>query len=110
MRRPLRVRIKLYLCLLMLFVPLLLLGAGTYYTLGRVSDNLDDMVAQTLMDLPRVTSLKSLLLLAKMPPNDYLISGNPAERLTFDNFSARIDEALFQLRTSETIAPETQFL
>ncbi|RMF47323.1 MAG: sensor domain-containing diguanylate cyclase [Deltaproteobacteria bacterium] len=108
--RPVRVRTKLYLCLLLLFIPLLLLGSGAYYTLGRVSENLDDMVERTLIDLPRITNLKSLLLLAKMPPNDYLISGNAGERVTFDNFSSRIDEALFKIRTSQRTNDEALFL
>jgi len=95
--RHISIRARFLLGMGLMLLPLALLGTGSFYVVRMTSEALTHMVEETIEELPRITHLKSLMMMAQMPPNDFLISGNASEQNTFNYFVRQIDRALYDL-------------
>ncbi len=80
-----------------MLVPMLLLAAsGTFY-LAKIVEDVGEAEEEVRQELMPVIELQTLLLKAVMPPNDYLIHGNPEEQQNFSRLADEIDQALTAL-------------
>lgn len=109
-RKALSIRSRLFISMALMMLPLLILGGGAYYAIHVIVGTLGHMVEETIEELPRITQLKSLMMMAQMPPNDYLISGNPGEQNTFNYFVNQIDQGFFDLKNAPFSSDQEKFL
>ena len=72
------------------------LAAGSFYVLNKTASVADGVVAEVTVEMHSTTHLRSVILRAVMPPNDYLIHGDAAERDTFARLVQEVDSAIEQ--------------
>jgi hypothetical protein len=61
-------------------LPLALLGASALFLLHYTTVVLKEVVEEAIEEMHPIMRLPTLTLMAAMPPNDYLIHGEPAEK------------------------------
>lgn len=93
-------KFRFYFGIAAMLLPLLVFAVGAFYALMDSTDSFQEITEEFTAELPGVSQLKSILLIAQMPPNDYLVSGNAAEQNSFNNIVGQIDDQLFQLNTA----------
>lgn len=77
-----------------MLLPLILsVAVGHFYLLPRVRNSLEEVVEEVLEEMLPVMHLQNTLREAAMPPNDYLIHGDLAERENFTRLSQEVDRA-----------------
>ena len=76
-----------------MLLPLALLGASALFLLNYTTAALEKVVEEAIEEMHPVIHLQTLTLMAAMPPNDYLIDGNPAEKETFARLTGELDRA-----------------
>lgn len=76
----------------------------------RVIGAFENVVHKTGAEMHAVMNLQSLLLKAAMPPNDYLIHGDPAELDNFSRLGREADQAFETALGNYTGLPEQQGL
>jgi hypothetical protein len=91
-----------------MLLPILFIAVMAFYGLQQNSLFLEHMINEVVVEIPRVAKLKILIVMAEMPPNDYLISGNQAEQNTFGYYVQQIDEALCDLQQSPSLQLQDQ--
>lgn len=83
-----------------MLLPILLIACMAFYALQRNTETYEKMIGEVIDEIPRIGKVKGLILMAQMPPNDYLISANKTEQNTFGYFVEQINEALFELKNA----------
>ncbi|MBZ0091566.1 MAG: HAMP domain-containing protein [Sulfuricellaceae bacterium] len=83
-----------------MLLPLLLLGAGGLFLLHYVTAATEKVVEESVEEMRPIIHIEMLALMAAMPPNDYLIHGEPAEKEKFAHMAQELDRAF-----EETLAP-----
>ena len=76
-----------------MLLPLALLGACALFLLHYTTAALDEVVEEAIEEMYPVMRLQTLTLMAAMPPNNYLIDGDAAERETFARLTGELDRA-----------------
>jgi diguanylate cyclase (GGDEF)-like protein len=76
-----------------MLLPLALLGASALFLLNHITAALDEVVEEAIEEMHPIIHLQTLTLRAAMPPNDYLIDGDPAEKSEFARLSGEVDRA-----------------
>ncbi|MDP1682819.1 MAG: diguanylate cyclase [Burkholderiales bacterium] len=76
-----------------MLLPLALLGASALFLLRYTTAALDEVVEEAIEEMHPVIHLQTLTLMAAMPPNDYLIHGEPAEKEEFARLTRELDRA-----------------
>mgnify|MGYP001567763328 FL=1 len=76
-----------------MLLPLTLLGAGALFLLYYTTAALEEVVEEAIEEMHPVIHLQMLTLMAAMPPNDYLIHGEPAEKEEFARLTEELDRA-----------------
>ncbi len=66
---------------------------GLFYLLPRLVEPMEKIMAEIIGETEPIRRLQEALLMAAMPPNDYLIHGDPAERGQFATLSGQVDSA-----------------
>ncbi len=92
-RFPGSLRARFALGLGAMLLPLALLGASALFLLNDSTAALEQVMEQAIGEMHSVMHLQTLTLLAAMPPNDYLIDGDPAEKKEFTRLSGELDQA-----------------
>lgn len=92
-RRKLSLRARFVLGLGAMLLPLALLGAGALFSLRDTGGALHEVVEEAIGEIHPVVHLQVLALQAAMPPNDYLIHGDPAKREHFARLGWELDRA-----------------
>lgn len=90
-------RARFVLGLAAMLLPPLLLGAGTFFSFQVTTGELHEIVEEALQEVHPVAHTGTLLLMAAMPPNNYLIHGEPSEREDFARLSRDVDWAFQEL-------------
>lgn len=90
---------------------ILLLSAGTlaYLSVERVSRSAE-IFEKNILLLDLVSRLQLAIERSLMPPNDYLIHGNMAERENFFSHAKQVDKMIKALRTMSLFSEEEQIL
>lgn len=91
---------KLLCGVAVMLLPILLIACMAFYALQRNTETYEKMIGEVIDEIPRIGKVKGLILMAQMPPNDYLISANKTEQNTFGYFVEQINEALFELKNA----------
>ena len=81
-----------------MLLPIMLIALMSFYALRRNTESLGNLVTEVIEAIPQIDKVKGLIMMAQMPPNDYLISGNKAEQNTFGYYVQQIDDSLFELK------------
>lgn len=76
----------------------------------RVIGTFESVVHKTGTEAQALTTLQTLLLKTAMPPNDYLIHGNPAELQRFANLGREVDRSFETVLGSYLHSPEQRKL
>jgi hypothetical protein len=76
-----------------MLLPLALLGASALFLLHYTTAALEEVVEEAIEEMHPVIHLQMLTLMAAMPPNDYLIHGEPAEKEEFARLTEELDRA-----------------
>jgi len=92
--------------LALMLLPIVLIALMSFYALQQNAASFDSIVTEVVEEIPIIDKVKGLILLARMPPNDYLISGNKAEQNTFGYYVQQIDDALFELENAPFSHPQ----
>ena len=77
-----------------MLLPLALLGVGAFLSLQSVTGALEEVVNEMRTEKDPIMHLQIALLNAAMPPNDFLIHGDPAERMKFARLTREVDRAI----------------
>lgn len=88
---PNSLRTRFVLSLAAMLLPLVLLGASALFLLHYTTAALEKEVEEALKELHPVVHLWALTPMAAMPPNDYLIHGDPAEKEEFARLARGLD-------------------
>lgn len=96
-KHSLRTRFALGLGAMLL--PLALLGASALFLLHYTTAALDEVVQEAIEEMDPVIHLQTLTLMAAMPPNDYLIQANPAEKEAFARLSGELERVFEETLT-----------
>ncbi|MGB4360196.1 MAG: hypothetical protein WBJ19_07255, partial [Rhodoferax sp.] len=78
-------------------LPLTLLGAGALFLLHYTTVALEEVVEEAIEEVHPLIHLQTLTLTAAMPPNDYLIHGDPGEKEAFARLSGESDLAFEEM-------------
>lgn len=90
-----------------MLLPLALLGASALFLLHYTTAALDEVVQEAIEEMHPVIHLQTLALTAAMPPNDYLIDGEPTEKEKFARLTRELDQAFDETLTGPFgLAPE----
>lgn len=92
--------------MLLPWIMFVLLGGKLLYP--QVIGAFENVVQKTGADMHAVMSLQALVLKAAMPPNGYLIHGDPAERQNFARLSREADRAFEAVLGNYSGMPEQQ--
>lgn len=76
-----------------MLLPLLLLGGSTLFLLHYTTSALEEVVEEAIEEMHPVMYLQTRTLAAAMPPNDYLIHGETAEKEKFARLTRELDQA-----------------
>lgn len=106
-KRSLRVNLVMgVVAMLLPWIMFVLLGGKLLYP--QVIGAFENVVQKTGADMHAVMSLQTLVLKAAMPPNDYLIHGDPAERQNFARLSRETEQAFEAVLGTYSGMPEQQ--
>ncbi len=94
-RLPLRIRFLLGAGAIL--VPMMVLSVAGYVLFTKVAGTTDASIEEVRDQLLPVARLQTLLQRAAMPPNDWLIHGNPREQTDFAAISKNIDQVFVEL-------------
>jgi len=94
--------------MLLPWVMFVLLGGKLLYP--QVIGAFENVVQKTGADMHAVMGLQALVLKAAMPPNDYLIHGDPTERQNFARLSREANQAFEAILGNYSGLPEQQDL
>lgn len=92
--------------MLLPWVMFVLLGGQFLYP--QVIGAFENVVQKTGAEMQAVMRLQTLVLKAAMPPNDYLVHGDPAERQNFARLSHEADQAFETMQGNYADMPEQQ--
>lgn len=76
-----------------MLLPLALLGASGLFLLNYAIAALEEVVEEAIEEMHPVMRLQTLTLMAAMPPKDYLIHGDPADKKEFARLAGELDQA-----------------
>lgn len=101
-------RTKLILGMAIVLLPLIAITAGGFFSARIMMDAFDEVVKTQEAELSPVSELQKLLLQAAMPPNDYLILGDRAERDLFLRLSHETDAAFARIFSAKVLEEEDE--
>lgn len=96
----LSIKTKFMYGMAVMLLPIILIALMSFYALRSNTESLENLVTEVIEDIPQIDKVKGLMMMAQMPPNDYLISGNKAEQNTFGYYVQQIDNSLFELKNA----------
>jgi len=91
-------------------LPMILLAALGYSLFQDTLDSFDRVVNRTRQQMLAITDLQRLILRAPVPASDYLIHGRAEERDSFEQLSAKIDQAFAHALEVSAARPEVRAL
>lgn len=93
-------RAHLFISIGMMLLPLFVLAAGALLGINSINEGFNEAVVEINEEMEPVMHLQIMLLQATMPPNDYLIHGESAERDKFARRSEDVERAFKQLEAA----------
>lgn len=81
--------------MLLMLLPIIILAATAIYSVDRSAGSLEKIVEKSTEEVLPIIRLQRMILLAAMPPNDYLINADRSNYEEFRNISREID-SLFE--------------
>jgi diguanylate cyclase (GGDEF)-like protein len=95
----------------LMLLPIVALALVSFVSSRAMVDAIEEVVDEQVHELQPVSSLLRVMLRAEMPPNDYLITGNGAERAAFEGLAAEADALFARLQAPDVLgSPEEQRL
>ena len=85
-------------------------AVGQFYLLPRLTGPFEELAKKIVEGLEPINHLQVALLQAAMPPNDWLIHGDPAERQRFSQLSRKVDQAFEKTRAAPFAQAEERAL
>lgn len=110
MKRRLSLRKRFVMGVAAMLLPLVLLGAGAVLSLRHMAAAFDEALDDPVQEMHAIMHLQSQLVMVAMPPNDYLIHGEVAEREKFSRRSAEVERAFEGILALVTLWPEQEAL
>ena len=83
---------------------------GQFYLLPRLTGPFEEFAEEVVEELEPINHLQVALLQAAMPPNDWLIHGDPAERQQFSQLSRKVDQVFEKARAAPFAQAEERAL
>ncbi len=80
-----------------MLIPMLLMATAGAFFFVKIVEDVAEAEVEVRDELMPVIELQTLLLKVVMPPNDYLIHGNPEERINFLRLAKDVNKALAEL-------------
>jgi two-component system cell cycle response regulator len=105
-RSSLRLRMTLGMAVMLL--PLIILGAGSFFASKSMVGALEEVAKTETEELKPVIDIQKLVLRAAMPPNDYIILGDPAEQVLFDFLVSETDIKFKALKATPCYEEEAE--
>lgn len=106
----LSVKTRLVIGMGAMFVPLLLLSGGAFFSFERGISAFEKIENQSLEELFPLTTLESLIVETSIPVKEYMIDGNDAAQSRFLGKSQEVDRAFAALLAIPSDIPERQIL
>jgi diguanylate cyclase (GGDEF)-like protein len=105
------IKTRLSISMGIILLPLVLLGGSALFFLRSDNAVLGKVVEEAVGEIHPVIHLQTLILNAAMPPNDYLITGDPAEREAFARLSRELEQVIEEmLDASFALKVEREFI
>lgn len=89
------IRKRFLMGMLLMLLPIIILAATAIYSVDRSAGSLEKVVEKSTEEVLPIIRLQRMVLLAAMPPNDYLINADRSNYEEFRNISREID-SLFE--------------
>jgi diguanylate cyclase (GGDEF)-like protein len=77
-------RLRMTLGMAVMLLPLIILGVGSFLASQSMVGALEEVAKTETEELKPVIDIQKLVMRAAMPPNDYIILGDPTEHVLFD--------------------------
>jgi two-component system cell cycle response regulator len=103
--RAMSLRTRFVLGVSAMLLPLLLLGAIALFSLQHMAALFEEALDDPVREMHAIMNLQTQVGLAAMPPNDYLIHGEAAEREKFSRLRMRVDRAFDEAMALESLWP-----
>ena len=82
-----------------------LLALGGLVSFQRVTAAMHEVITDPIEELNATNELGGLLYQAMMPPNDYLVHGDPAEREGFKQLASEVEHAFDEILSLSSLLP-----
>lgn len=89
---PVSLRTRFIVGMAIMFLPLVVLGIGAFFSLQSTVGAFDQVVKEVVDGMVPIVHLQILVMRASKPSNDYIIHGDPAERERFVLLSREVDQ------------------
>ncbi len=103
-------RTRFVLGVAVMLLPLALLGASAFVSLRNMAAAFEAALDDPMREMHAIMQLQLRVQMAAMPPNDYLIHGETAERENFSRQSAAVERDFDEVLTLMTLWPAQQEL
>ncbi len=103
-------RTRFILGVAVMLFPLVLLGTGAFLSMRHMAAAFEEALGDPVREMHAAMHLQVLVQRAAMPPNDYLIHAEPAERERFSRLSAAVEQAFEETLVLATLWPEQKVL
>ncbi|HLC27274.1 MAG TPA: diguanylate cyclase [bacterium] len=109
-RFPISLRTRFIVGMAAMFLPIVILGIGAFFSLESAVGNFDQVVEDVVDGMVPIVHLQILILRASKPVSDYIIYHNPAERRLFVQLSREVDRSFKQALSAPFVLAEYQAL
>jgi len=109
-RFPISLRTRFIVGMAAMFLPIVILGIGAFFSLESAVGNFDQVVEDVVDGMVPIVHLQILILRASKPVSDYIIYHNPAERRLFVQLSREVDRSFKQALSAPFVLADYQAL
>src|SRR3972149_5561420 len=95
-RFPISLRTRFIVGMAAMFLPMVVLGAGAFFSLESTVGNFDQVVEDVVDGMVPIVHLQILILRASKPTGDSILYRDPAERRLFVQLSREVDQGFNQ--------------
>jgi len=101
-------QIRMTLGMAVMLLPLVILGIGSFLASKSMVKALEEVAKTETEELKPVVDIQKLVLRAAMPPNDYIILGDPTEQVLFEFLERETDIKFKALKASPCYEEEAE--
>ena len=109
-RFPISLRTRFIVGMAAMFLPIVILGIGAFFSLESAVGNFDQVVEDVVDGMVPIVHLQILILRASKPTGDSILYRDPAERRLFVQLSREVDRIFKQALSAPFVLAEYQAL